>query len=106
MRRNCFILSPLIIFTVLFISFLIFPQSNNYDIEYIITQDGLSSACVPKIIQDSQGFLWFATEGGLNRYDGYNIKHYDYGEKVIRTIFEDPADSGKVLWIGSGIGFF
>ena len=102
MRRNYFILKLLIIFIVLFSSFQIFPQSNKFDIEYITTQDGLSSACVPKIIQDSQGFMWFATEGGLNRYDGYNIKHYDCGEKVIRTIFEDPADSGKILWIGTG----
>ena len=53
------------------------------------------------IMQDSKGFMWFATEGGLNRYDGYNIKFYDCKQKVIKTIFEDPADSGKALWIGT-----
>ena len=48
--------------------------------------------------------MWFATEGGINRYDGYNIKLYDCGYKFIQTIYEDATDNGKVLWIGTRDG--
>jgi ligand-binding sensor domain-containing protein/two-component sensor histidine kinase len=82
----------------------IFSQIVDYKVEYITPQDGLAHGCVQDIIQDSKGFMWFATEGGLNRYDGYNIKLYDCGEKFIRTVFEDPDDDGKTLWIGSRDG--
>ena len=82
----------------------LFAQIVDYKVEYITPQDGLVHGCVHDIIQDSKGFMWFATEGGLNRYDGYNIKLYDCGQKFIQTIFEDPADSGEALWIGSRDG--
>ena len=82
----------------------LFAQIVDYKVEYITPQDGLAHGCVHDIIQDSKGFMWFATEGGLNRYDGYNIKLYECGQKFIQTIFEDPADNGKTLWIGSRDG--
>jgi signal transduction histidine kinase/ligand-binding sensor domain-containing protein/DNA-binding response OmpR family regulator len=76
----------------------------DYKVEYLTTKDGLANGCIQQIIQDSKGFIWFATEGGLNRYDGYNINLYDCGQKYISEIFEDPADSGKILWIGTEQG--
>ena len=82
----------------------IFSQIEDYKVEYITPQDGLSHGCVHDIIQDSKGFMWFATEGGINRYDGYNIKLFNCGYKFIQTIFEDRADSGKVLWFGTRDG--
>ena len=38
------------------------------------TENGLSQTKVMQIVQDNQGFMWFATQHGLNRYDGYNFK--------------------------------
>jgi len=69
----------------------------------------LSHDCISCILQDSRGFLWIGTERGLDKYDGYNITEYlhdpdnprSISHNFIRTIFEDPADSGKVLWIGT-----
>jgi len=43
---------------------------------HILLEDGLSQNNVQSILQDSQGYMWFATENGLNRYDGYNIRQY------------------------------
>ena len=40
----------------------------------ITTADGLSQTRVAQIVQDDQGFMWFGTEYGLNRYDGYKFK--------------------------------
>ena len=38
------------------------------------TADGLSQTRVAQIVQDDLGFVWFGTQYGLNRYDGYNFK--------------------------------
>ena len=97
-------LSRATFFCKIWLIFCISIYSQEYKVEYITPQDGLAHGCVQDIIQDSKGFMWFATEGGLNRYDGYNIRLYDCGEKFIQTIFEDPADNGKTLWIGSRDG--
>ncbi|MEJ2055871.1 MAG: two-component regulator propeller domain-containing protein, partial [Calditrichaceae bacterium] len=42
--------------------------------EKISIDQGLSHSSVTAIHLDKQGFLWFGTQDGLNRYDGYNFK--------------------------------
>lgn len=86
-----------------------FSRPSEYKIEYLTEEDGLSHSCISCIHQDSRGFIWIGTEGGLNRYDGYTITEYlhdpedstSLSNNFIRCIYEDPADSGKVLWIGT-----
>ena len=43
-------------------------------LESISIEQGLSQGLVPSICQDDDGFLWFGTKNGLNRYDGYGFK--------------------------------
>jgi signal transduction histidine kinase/ligand-binding sensor domain-containing protein len=77
--------------------------------EAISLEDGLSQSTVFCILQDSQGFMWFGTEDGLNKYDGYTFTVYkndsddsnSLGSNWITAIFED--DSG-ILWIGTRDG--
>ena len=38
--------------------------------------DGLSQSSVECIIQDRKGFMWFGTQDGLNKYDGYSFSVY------------------------------
>src|ERR1051325_3049969 len=40
------------------------------------TADGLAQNAVNRIVRDSRGFLWFCTEDGLSRYDGYTFTNY------------------------------
>lgn len=42
--------------------------------KHITSDDGLSTNYVTSIIQDDKGFMWFGTQDGLNKYDGYQIK--------------------------------
>ena len=42
--------------------------------ERIGAAQGLSHSIVNCIVQDSRGFMWFGTDNGLNRYDGYRCK--------------------------------
>ena len=44
----------------------------------LTVDEGLSHNRVNDICQDEMGFIWLATENGLNRYDGYEVKTYRY----------------------------
>jgi hypothetical protein len=52
--------------------------------EQLTTEQGLSQNTVFCVLQDSRGFMWFGTEDGLNKYDGY-------GFQVFRHDPEDPT---------------
>jgi signal transduction histidine kinase/ligand-binding sensor domain-containing protein len=69
---------------------------------------GLSHLVVHDIVQDQQGFLWIATEEGLNRFDGYNFKvFYKDGEgftdDFIYSLFEKPNGNFLVGTNNKGI---
>ena len=42
--------------------------------DHLTIEQGLSQSLVYDIYQDNEGYLWFATQDGLNRYDGYSFK--------------------------------
>ena len=64
----------------------------NYQVD-----DGLSHNSVWYVMQDSDGFMWFGTNDGLNRFDGKNFKVYKHnpndstsiGHNFIHCIRED-----------------
>jgi ligand-binding sensor domain-containing protein len=101
-----------IVFLWLFSSFSLYSQSEQYHIEHLTPQDGLSHGCAGTPMQDSKGFLWIPTLVGLDRYDGYTIREYtahprdphSISSNNVAFIYEDPADSGKILWIGTYSG--
>ncbi|MBK7631917.1 MAG: hypothetical protein IPJ23_14655 [Ignavibacteriales bacterium] len=76
----------------------------------LTTNDGLSNNYVYDLLQDHLGFLWFATDDGLNRFDGYEFKIFrnnpsdknSLSDNSIWTITEDRV--GK-LWMGTKNGF-
>src|SRR5829696_3116535 len=47
--------------------------SRQLNFRHITFEQGLSSQSVGTIIQDKEGFMWFGTLNGLNRYDGYDL---------------------------------
>lgn len=47
-------------------------------LESITVEDGLSQGFISEIIQDKEGFMWFATKNGLNRYDGRTFKVFNH----------------------------
>ena len=54
--------------------FLVFsPSARSGNIDTLTVMDGLSQGQVLKIAKDHRGFVWFATQDGLNRYDGYRF---------------------------------
>ncbi len=72
-------------------------------------EDGLSQSSIYCIVQDGQGFMWFGTEDGLNRYDGYDIKVYRHDPDnphslSSNTILGCERDQRDVVWIVTGDG--
>jgi len=82
------------------------PQSDEVRFQRISIEQGLSQSIVESIVQDRRGFIWFSTEDGLNRYDGYEFT-------VLRNNPDDPnslshnqntvvyEDMEGKLWIGT-----
>jgi ligand-binding sensor domain-containing protein/signal transduction histidine kinase len=76
---------------------------------HVNAEEGLSQSSVHCIVQDRQGFMWFGTEDGLNRYDGYEFVVYrpepdnpaSISDRWINALYED---SKGYLWIGSRQG--
>lgn len=74
--------------------------------EKISVEHGLSQGTINSFYQDYNGFLWVATNSGLNRYDGVNFKHFftnpndttSVSSNIITVVFED---SKRRLWIGT-----
>lgn len=76
--------------------------------ERVSLEQGLSQASVLCGVRDPQGFLWFGTYDGLNRYDGYTFKVYRRGpgkgslsDNVVRALV---VDKDGVMWVGGSTG--
>lgn len=74
--------------------------------KHITIDDGLSQNSVNCIHQDSYGFMWFGTQDGLNRYDGYEFVQYRTEHKNPNSlsnnyIWDLYEDDDKKLWIAT-----
>ncbi|MDQ5851488.1 MAG: hypothetical protein M3380_05330, partial [Chloroflexota bacterium] len=77
---------------------------------HLSAEDGLVGGAVQAILEDRQGFMWFGTQQGLNRYDGYHFRNYDAGvgpdglsNTNIRALVEDSAGSLWIATLGGGL---
>lgn len=80
-------------------------QSNKTLFQHYTISDGLASNSVNDIEVDNEGFMWIATEAGLNRFDGYDFRTYLYSAKDSNSIINSQVmhltvnDTGN-LWVG------
>ena len=102
------------LFHIIFVALSGLAQDHSRLKSYLTVEDGLSQNDVTGIIKDSKGFMWFATRGGLNRYDGYEfVQHKSRVDKEnylsnpsLECIYEDIDGN---LWIGTesgGVNFY
>lgn len=86
---------------------------NDFNLDQITSLSGLSHNTVYAITQDEQGFMWFGTREGLNRYDGENIITYyanpaDSTSLISNQVSSLLACSGEGLFVGTyaGLSYF
>ena len=96
-----------IIIIILFTSININAQKLKF--ESYNTDDGLSVGTIWSLVQDKQGFIWFGTANGLNKFDGCSFEAYKHQEKKPNSLTDNNIytlvcdDSGKI-WIGTARG--
>lgn len=87
----------------------VFCQPDQIRFKHLTTEDGLSHSWVKSICQDSLGFMWFGTNDGLNKYDGYNFTVYKHILNNNKSILDNSIgaiyeDKNGNLWIGTDFG--
>ena len=88
---------------------LLLSQIGGTKFEHLAGKDGLSQSTVRAIVQDQTGFLWFGTDDGLNRYDGYSFEIYKRNSNDSNSLSHNMIWSlwegrDEVLWIGTEMG--
>ncbi len=79
-------------------------QTERLYVERISVEQGLSQTTIFGMMQDRRGFMWFGTEDGLNRYDGYQFRIFkndpfdstSLSNNYINTLYEDRR---RFIWV-------
>ena len=88
---------------------IIFAQNTSYKFDYYDISDGLSQNQAYVIHQTGDGYIYVGSQGGLDRFDGYNFKYYSHNPSDSTSIpfgwvNSINEDSQKNLWIGTARG--
>ena len=101
-----------IFITILIITFLLCSQlllSQNYTLSNWTVEDGLSSNQVSDILQDKEGFIWVATQHGLNKFDGYSFEKFRYNPNDSTSMGANYIENFRLddegnIWVNLGVG--
>lgn len=96
-----------LILALFFASFCSFSQ--DHSVRFLDISDGLSNNSITTIYQDKDGYMWFGTYDGLNRYDGYTFKIFrneinNENSLSNNTIYCIDGDENRQIWIGGNKG--
>jgi ligand-binding sensor domain-containing protein/signal transduction histidine kinase len=83
-----------------------YGQTPSLRFDHLSLEQGLSQSTVNAIVQDALGFMWFGTQDGLNRFDGYNVVTYKHNPDDASSISDNGIwcmlrDRSGDLWIGT-----
>ncbi len=89
---------------IIFLFYFLFGTTQNnysqtYPFRHYTVEDGLPSSEVYHLFQDSKGYIWFATDNGVSRYDGYEFRNFTQNEGLPdNTVFEIYEDYKNRIW--------
>ena len=81
-----------------------FSFGQEYSFNTYSTNEGLSQSQVYDIQQDQNGFIWIATEGGLNKFDGKDFKIYTVEDGLLKDGIRSLYILENKIYIGSKNG--
>jgi len=104
--KKTFVLNLILIIFFILNSVIIRPQGNDLIFDQIFLEEGLSQSIVKCILQDREGFMYFGTEDGLNRYDGYTFTVMRNNPQDINSLSYNDInamclDKEGNIWIGT-----
>src|SRR5512139_2017917 len=107
-------LRPLAIVLLFLPASLTKSQSRGLSFDHLSITEGLSQGTVFSILQDRQGFMWFGTADGLNKFDGYSFVHYVHdvndstslSDNRVIALLEDRSGRLWIGTIGGGLNLF
>ena len=84
----------------------LFSQADSLIIEHITAEQGLSNPYILHFSEDRENYLWISTQGGIERYDGYNFVFYSHNPENANSIInawtsDIYADKDGILWVGT-----
>lgn len=80
-------------------------QQPQLSLRHYTTDHGLPSPEVYEALQDSRGYLWFATDNGLSRFNGYEFRNYSAVDGLTDpVVFHLQEDHVGRIWIGTMSG--
>jgi ligand-binding sensor domain-containing protein len=82
-------------------------QAQDFSMRNFSVRDGLPSSEVYKVVQDKKGYVWFATDAGISRFDGYVFKNFttDDGLKD-NTVLSIYNTTDNKIWFYTWTGHF
>lgn len=88
---------------------LCFAQKVDLKFNHFSIQDGLSQNTINTITEDQDGFLWIGTDDGLNKFDGFESKVYQYGVHNKNSLSNNQItaieqDTEGNMWVGTIAG--
>ena len=103
--RSVLQLTPLLLVVVLACSFSFKIFASSFYFRHLALEDGLPNSTILTQLQDDKGFMWFGTQKGLVRFDGYDFKLYqpdrdDPFSISLNYINALHQDSAGYLWVG------
>ena len=111
LSRGASLLGSCLLWLSLACSALATGAPRNPRFENLGTDDGLPVTAVEALLQDHDGYIWFGTQGGLVRYDGFRFVSYrnvpgdprSLGSNIVNTLQEDRQGA---IWVGTIGGLF
>ena len=84
----------------------IIAQGLESSLKAVTLEDGLSQSSVVCMAQDEMGFMWFGTQDGLNRYDGYEMRVFREGDGNLSDGLINALARGSngSIWVGTSKG--
>src|ERR1700730_7279641 len=80
-------------------------QAERLPLKAYTTADGMPHNVINKIVRDSRGFLWFCTEEGLSRFDGYTFTNYGTSEGLPHPAVNDILETrAGEYWVATNGG--
>ena len=102
MKKRVFVLSSIFVFCL---STICAQNSSLYG-----ESGNISCTLINDICQDARGFIWVATEYGLNKFDGLNFTQYLHNENDSTSLVGNnvrrllPDEDERAIWIGCSVG--